>query len=147
MWQPSIATGPAEESPCARFPSARTAPTSSRAICHLQVTIGTDAEGESARWEWATNSAHPASFVLCCSVLGRWRLCRRPGLAPQRLDQGLELDIVRLNPRKLFGIVQRARDIPLIATISDQRGERVVIARMLGEVVLERLDRIATAPI
>ena len=36
--------------------------------CHLQVTIGTDAEGESVRWEWATNSAHPASFVLCRSV-------------------------------------------------------------------------------
>jgi CDGSH-type Zn-finger protein len=30
-----------------------------------KVTIGTNAEGESLRWEWGDKFAHPASYALC----------------------------------------------------------------------------------
>ena len=66
MCQSSIATRLTEGAPCPRSPSARTGPyLISGNLPLAKVTIGTNAEGESVRWESGHKFAHPASYALC----------------------------------------------------------------------------------
>src|SRR5687767_1197549 len=78
-----------------------------------------------------SNSRTGSSLLRWCSAL-----------APQRLDHGPQVLVVGFEPRKLLGVAERRFLIAGIAAEADQRAECVAILGMLGETVLEHLERL-----
>src|SRR5215831_10010395 len=67
-------------------------------------------------------------------------------LAPKSFDQSAEAGLARRNAGELLGVIERGPKIPGIAAIADERQQRVAVAGMAGEALLENRHGVLDVP-
>src|SRR5215467_8398923 len=67
-------------------------------------------------------------------------------LTPKSLDQSAEAGLARRNAGELLGVIDRGPKIPGIAAIADERQQRIAVAGMAGEALLENRHGVLDVP-